>query len=60
MSSSVGGPDARWAGRGASELGLLRGEAPRGAGATARAGSGRVGRSLHRVGSVVPLKLRSK
>ena len=44
MRSSIGSPDAWWDGMGASELGLLRGAAPRGAGATARAGSGRVGR----------------
>lgn len=60
MSSSVGGPDARWAGTGAAELGLLRGASPRGAGATAQAGSGRMGRSPRQASSVLPLRLRSR
>lgn len=59
MSSSVGGPDATWAGTGAAELGLLRGACPRGAGATAQAGSGRMGRS-RQASSVLPLRLRSR
>lgn len=43
MRSSVGGPDTRWAGRGAPESDLLRGAAPCGAGATAQAGSWEAG-----------------